>query len=125
MLIGGTEASKFSVDGVNGSICDGSTVSDAGITQGCLVVLVGENFLGEELFEFKPSTRFVRFEVSFSLVTGFVHMRQLEKMSKRGAHHGDVRNWFWRFLEEGTSLLLALEVLGWCEGILVGLIEVS
>ena len=55
MLVVGAEASKFSMDGVQGRTGDGSTVCDAGAAQNRLVVPVVEQFLGEEVFEFKPS----------------------------------------------------------------------
>ena len=125
MLAGGTESSKFSMDGVDSSTCDGGTVSDAGVAQGRLMVLVVEEFLDEELFEFKPSTRYIGWEVGFPVVTSFVRVRQLNKISKRGAHHGGVRDGFLKFLEEGTALLLAFEVLDWCEGISAGFTEVG
>ena len=49
--------------GVDGSTCDDDTVGDTGDAQGHLVVLVVEEFLGEELFGFEPSTSYIRWEV--------------------------------------------------------------
>ena len=73
VLAGSTEAGKFSVNGINGSTAEGAVGND-GVAEGSLVVLIVEEFLGEELLEFERSPRFARWVVGFPLVASFVHM---------------------------------------------------
>ena len=49
-----TEGCKFGVDGINRGVAD-NDVGDASITKRCLMVLIFDKFLGEELLEFEPS----------------------------------------------------------------------
>ena len=73
MLVGSLESSKFSMDGGGGSTIDGA-VSNAGVPQRHLVVLVVEEFLGEELLELKPCPRFWRGKVGFPVVASFIYV---------------------------------------------------
>ena len=73
VLVGGVESGKFSIDGVNGGTVEG-VVGDASDAQRCLVVLIVEEFLGEELLEFEPSPRCFRWEVGFPVITSLIHM---------------------------------------------------
>ena len=61
------------MDGVNGGTGDGA-VSDNGIAQRCLVVLIVEEFLGEDLFESEPCPRYVRWKFGFPVIKRLVHV---------------------------------------------------
>jgi len=80
------EGGELGEDGINRDVVD-HAVGDAGVTQGGLVVLVVEEFLGEELLEFKPSARGVRRVVSFPVVTSLVHVWESKEMAKGGSDH--------------------------------------
>ena len=54
------------------------------------MVLIVEEFLGEELLEFKPCLRCGRGKVRFPVVLGLIHVWELKEMSKGGANHGGV-----------------------------------
>ena len=51
------------------------------------MVLVVEEFLGEELLEFKPSARGVRGLVGLPVVSCFVHMWESKEMAEGGPDH--------------------------------------
>ena len=74
------------VDGVNRGVAD-NAVGNVGITERGLVVLVVEEFLGEELLEFKPSARGVRGLVGLPVVSCFVHMWESKEMAEGGPDH--------------------------------------
>ena len=52
--VGGAEGSELSMDGVDGSIGDGSAVCDTGVTSGCLVVLIVKNFWVKNCLNVSP-----------------------------------------------------------------------
>ena len=65
-------------------------VGDTGIVEGSLMVLIVEEFLGEELFEFEPGTRGVRGKVCLPIIACFVHVRALKEMAKRSLDHSGI-----------------------------------
>ena len=86
-----THGGKFGVDGVNRGVVD-DAVDDTGITERSLMVLIVEEFLGEELLEFEPSARGVRRVVGFPVVAGLVHVWESKKMSKGCSDHSRIRD---------------------------------
>ena len=74
------------VDGINRVVVD-NAVGDAGITERGLVVLIVEEFLGEESLEFEPSARGVRRVVGVPDVACLVHVWELKEMAEGGPDH--------------------------------------
>ena len=72
-LVGCTKPCQFSMDGIDGGAVN-EAVSNAGITEGRLVVLIFEEFLGEELLAFKPSSGCVRGIVGFPVIASIIHV---------------------------------------------------
>ena len=102
-----------------------NAVGDAGITERYLMVLIVEEFLDEELLEFKPSAWGVGRVAGLPIIAGFVHVGQLKEMAEGGSDHRRIRDWLMRLLEKGTTLLLQFEVLGQSETVVVWFIEVN
>ena len=89
------------------------------------MVLIVEEFLGEELLEFEPSAWGVRRVVGFPVVAGVVHVGELKEMAKGGSNHRRIQDGLRRLLEKGRTLLLPFEVLGRGETVVVGLVEIN
>ena len=70
-------------------------VDDTGITEGRLAVLVVEDFFRDELLEFKPGAGGISGVVGFPVITCFVHVGELEEMTKRGTNYGCIRDGLW------------------------------
>ena len=61
------------MDGINSNTTD-DAVGNAGIIEGSPVVLIVEEFLGEELLEFKPSSGLVWRVVCFPVITSIIYV---------------------------------------------------
>jgi len=52
-----------------------------------LIVLIVEEFLGEELLEFEPSARGVRRVAGFPVITDLVHLWESKEIAEGGSDH--------------------------------------
>ena len=76
VLVGSTgEVCDFGMDEVDVGTSDGGAVGYPGVVQGRLIVLVVEEYSCEKLFEFGPSTRYIRWELGLPIVASFMRVR--------------------------------------------------
>jgi len=72
-LVRCTKPCHFSMDGIDGGTAD-DAVGNAGITQGYLVFLMVEKFLGEDLLELESISGCVWGVVDFTVIVSIIHV---------------------------------------------------